>query len=148
MEIKILEMTLQDFNSIKNILNSEFDEFWSEKILKEELESKNKKYFVAKENGEIVGFAGYMVNPPDFEIMNIVTKKNKRGKGIGTALLNKIIEIAKNNHAEKIFLEVNEKNIIARKLYEKTGFEEIGRRKNYYNFVDDAIIMSKKQNIL
>lgn len=56
MEIEILNMTLQDFEEIKDVLTKEFDEFWTETILKEELESENKIYFVAKKNSEIVGF--------------------------------------------------------------------------------------------
>ena len=45
---------------------------------------------------------------------------------------------------EVISLEVNEKNIIAINLYKNFGFEKVGRRKKYYNGIDDAIIMTKK----
>lgn len=69
------------------------------------------------------------MNLPEIEIMNIVTRKKERGNGIGKALLNKIIEIAETNRAEKIFLEVNEKNKIARKMYTNVGFEEVRKKK-------------------
>lgn len=146
--IEIFDMTLEDFEKIKDTLISDFDDFWSPSILKSELIGDNKKYIAAKNKNKIVGFAGMMINFQELEIMNIVTKKTERGKGIGKILLQEIIKFAKNNEIEKIFLEVNENNIIARKLYKKQGFEEIGVRKNYYDGQEIAIIMSKNINIL
>lgn len=139
----IEKMTFNDFENIKDILQSDFDEFWNANILKSELESENSKYIVAKENNEIVGFAGIIITPVDTEITNIVTKKRNRKKGIGKSLLDKLIEMAKELKSETISLEVNEKNIIAIHLYEKCGFEKVGLRKKYYNGSDNAIIMTK-----
>lgn len=140
--IEISQMTLEDLEEIKDILQTEFDEFWKPSILKSELENTNSKYIVAKENNIIVGFAGIILLPDDAEITNIVTKKNERKKGIGNLLLAKIIEMAKYER-NNISLEVNEKNVPAIKLYEKYGFEKVGIRKKYYNGIDNAIIMTK-----
>lgn len=141
--LEIFNMTLQDFEEIKDILNSDFDDFWTTDILKNEIIGENKKYIVAKLKKVIVGFCGIMTNLPDSEIMNIVVKKNFRGSGIGTALLNKAIEISQKLNCEKIFLEVNEKNVGAIKLYENAGFKQIGIRKKYYDNKYDAILMEK-----
>ena len=141
--IEISQMTLEDFEEIKDILQTEFDEFWKPSILKSELENTNSKYIVAKENNIIVGFAGIILLPDDAEITNIVTKKNERKKGIGNLLLAKIIEMAKYER-NNISLEVNEKNVPAIKLYEKYGFEKVGIRKKYYNGIDNAIIMTRR----
>ena len=143
-KIEIFDMTLADFEEIKDVLIDEFDDFWSPSILKSELVGDNKKYIVAKNGEKIVGFAGMLISAPEIEIMNIVTRKSERKKGVGTLLLQKIIDIAREGNFQNIFLEVNEKNFGAIKLYEKAGFERIGLRKNYYNSSDDAIIMSKK----
>lgn len=142
MEIKIRKMTMEDFYKIEESLESEFDEFWKPSILKSELENPNSKYVVAEEDSQIVGFAGIILLPDDAEITNIVTKKSERKKGIGNLLLAKIIEMAKEDK-NNISLEVNEKNEIAIKLYEKYGFEKVGIRKKYYNGTDNAIIMTK-----
>ncbi len=139
----IEKMTLADFDLIKENLQTEFDNFWTPGVLKSELENENSKYIVAKENDEIIGFAGIIVTPIDVEITNIVTKKSKRKKGIGKELLEKIIEIAKQTEMEKISLEVNEENKVAIHLYENNGFEKIGIRKKYYNGKNNAIIMTK-----
>lgn len=136
-------MTLEDLAQIENCLNCDFDDFWSASILKSELMGQNKTYIVAKKNEEIVGFAGFMQNFSEVEIMNIVVKKNCRGRGIGKILLQEIIENAKNHDVQEIFLEVNENNKIARCLYQNMGFAELGKRKNYYK-QESAIVMLKK----
>ena len=136
-------MSLADFEEIKDILLEEFDNFWKPSILESELKSENSKYIVAKENGKIVGFAGLWFSPIDAEITNIVTKKSERKRGIGTLLLDKLIEMAKEANRDNISLEVNEKNIAAGILYENAGFEIAGIRKNYYNGKENAIIMTK-----
>ena len=136
-------MTLKDYEDIKDILIDEFDDFWRPSILESELKSENSKYIVAKENGEIVGFAGLWFSPIDAEITNIVTKKTERKRGIGTLLLVKLIEMAKEEKKDNISLEVNENNVAAGILYESAGFEVVGIRKNYYNGKDNAIIMTK-----
>ncbi len=142
--MQILDMNLNDFEEIKDILQEEFDEFWKPSILKSELESENSKYIVAKKENQIVGFAGIWISPVDVEITNIVTKKTERKNGIGSALLDKLIEMAKETGRETISLEVNENNFPAGALYEKKGFEVVGIRKKYYNGKDNAIIMTKK----
>ena len=91
MNIKITPMTLSDVDTIKNNLISDFDNFWTYQILKEELKSKNSSYLVAKMNDKIVGFAGIKVILDEADIMNIVIKKNYRNQGIGTLLLENLI---------------------------------------------------------
>ena len=141
---EISKMNTLDLDSIKNILEKEFDDFWNYNILKDELESKNSKYVVALKGKEVVGFAGIIILPDSTEVTNIVTKKVERKKGIGKLLLDKLINMTITEKKEVISLEVNEKNIIAINLYKNFGFEKVGRRKKYYNGIDDAIIMTKK----
>lgn len=141
MEIIIKEMTLTDFKEIESILITDFDEFWNSNILEEELKNKNSKYIVAKIENKIVGFAGINYNYDYVEIMNIVSRKDCRRKGIASCLLKNLIILSKNFNVCKIGLEVNENNIPAIKLYEKIGFKQVGRRNKYYNGIYDAILM-------
>ena len=93
--IEIEVMTLDDLETIKDILASDFDEFWNYNVFKEELQSENSKYLVAKLNNEIIGFAGIKIIIDEADIMNIVTKKAVRNRGVGTLLLSKIIYLCK-----------------------------------------------------
>ena len=137
----ISEMNLQDLENIKDCLLTDFDDFWSYNILKQELENGKSKYFVAKQENEIVGFAGILLIIDQVNIMNIVVKKDKRNFGIGSLLLEEIIRYSKIHNATSITLEVNEKNIPAIKLYKKYGFKQVGLRRKYYNNEDNAILM-------
>ena len=140
MNLLINNMSIDDLEKIKNILNTDFDDFWSYEILKEELTSQNTVYFVAKIDDEIVGFAGIKVILDEADLMNIVVKKEHRKKGIASSLLNKLIIISKEKNLKSINLEVNANNISAINLYKKFNFIEIGKRKNYYKN-QDAILM-------
>ena len=133
-EIQIKEMSLFDLENIKDILISDFDDFWNYNILKEELESPNSKYITAKTNdGEIIGFAGIKIIIDNADIMNIVVKKSWRNQGVGNLLLNNLVSICKDLNLLSLSLEVNEDNHPAIHLYEKFGFRRIGLRKNYYH---------------
>lgn len=140
--LSISKMRIEDLNEIKDKLSEEFDDFWNENILKQELSNENSEYVVARENNEIVGFGGIWTSPDDVHITDIVTRKMYRCKGIGSRILEELINLAKTKNKASLTLEVNEKNTIAQKLYEKYGFKMLGRRKKYYNNTDDAIIMT------
>ena len=140
-EVQITEMSLSDLENIKEILISDFDDFWNYNILKEELESSNSKYIIAKTNdGEIIGFAGIKIILDNADIMNIVVKKSWRNQGVGNLLLSNLISICKISNLSSLSLEVNEDNLPAIHLYEKFGFKQVGVRKNYYQDKDGMIM--------
>ncbi len=144
MSIHIKEMTITDLEEIKDILYSDFDDFWTYSILKEEIESKNSYFVVGKnDSNEIVGFAGIKVIIDEADIMNIVTRRDFRQMGVASSLLEYLIDYAKSINLKKITLEVNENNLSAIHLYDKFNFDNIGIRKKYYNGESDAFIMSK-----
>ena len=141
--MEINEMTLEDLELIKDTLYSEYDNFWSYNILKNELLNDKTTYIVAKENNQIVGFAGIMTCLDEATLNNIVVKKSCRGRGIGGELLDTIIELCGDLNMKSLTLEVDSSNILAISLYKKFGFQNLGIRKKYYNHTSDAIIMTK-----
>lgn len=145
MNIIIEKMTKEHLDKIKENLKEDFDEFWNENVLKNELENPASTYIVAKdEQNNIVGYAGIWQPIDEAHITNIVTKKDKRRNKIGTKMLEELIKIAKEKKLKDITLEVNVNNIPAINLYKKYNFKEVGIRKKYYNNTDDAIIMTLK----
>ena len=77
----------------------------------------------------------------EWELENIVVSPHHRRKGLGKNVLNALLTKARDAHGESLFLEVRESNLAARTLYERTGFEQTGRRKAYYaNPPEDAIL--------
>lgn len=79
-EIEISVMNISDLNEIKDILESEFDDFWNYDVFKSEIENPNSVYFVTKFKDEIIGFVGVLLVIDTAEITNIVIKKSFRGK--------------------------------------------------------------------
>lgn len=142
MLIKIEKMNKIHLEKIKDKLGSEFDDFWNIETLESELENPLSEYIVAICENEIVGFAGIWKPIDEAHITNIVTRIDKRRNNIGTKMLEELIKMAKENNLKCVTLEVNEHNKNAINLYKKFEFREVGRRKNYYNNADDAIIMT------
>ena len=141
--ITIEKMSMSDLETIADILQSEFDDFWNYNILKSELESPYSIYIICKQNSEVIGFAGISIIVDTAELNNIVIRKSHRGKGYSSILLSKLIEIAKEQNCKNINLEVNSNNKIAINLYKKFDFKQVGLRKKYYNG-QDAILFTKK----
>lgn len=138
----IQEMTITDFEKISKNLKTDFDDFWSESILKQEILNGDTFYIVAKDEQEnILGFTGIRIILDEAELMNIVVRKDKRNQGIGRQLLEKIINIAKSKNLKNLKLEVSEKNVPAISLYKSKGFKLKGIRKNYYNNCENALLL-------
>lgn len=140
-KVFISKMTKEDLNSISNILQSDFDDFWNFNILNNELNSPNSIYLKAEINNEIIGFAGISFILDEAEINNIVIKKNFRKNGYSKLLLQNLIDLSKKQNIKKINLEVHIENTIAINLYRSFNFKDVGLRKRYYKG-KDAILMS------
>lgn len=123
--VNISPMTISDLDEIKDILSSEFDDFWKYEIFKEELANNNSKYLVLRYNNEIISFGGIKIIIDEANLMDIVTKKNMRNQGFAKLLLEELIKLSKNNNCTSITLEVNENNLSAYSLYQKFNFEEV-----------------------
>lgn len=90
--------------------------------------------------------AGYIVAREaagELHINNVAVRDQYRRRGIGSALLGRIVETARRLKVKVAFLEVRSGNHAAQTLYEKTGFKAIARRPNYYaEPTEDAVVMS------
>src|SRR5271155_1829070 len=107
--------------------------------------------FAAEDASGVVGLASGFICAKavagEWEIENVVVAPAERRRGIADALIGELIARARSEAASAVFLEVRESNLAARRLYEKHGFCETGRRRAYYTSpLDDAIIYSLKLN--
>lgn len=145
--IIIDKMSIDDLDSIKTVLQNEFDEFWNYNVFKDELKNENSYYIIAKLENNIVGFGGIWKAVDDVHITNIVVRKKFRKLGIGNVILEHLIKIGRNiQDINSITLEVNSQNTPAINLYLKFGFKKVGLRKNYYGLDENAIIMTLDLN--
>ncbi|HEY0385736.1 MAG TPA: ribosomal protein S18-alanine N-acetyltransferase [Pyrinomonadaceae bacterium] len=90
----------------------------------------------------IAGFIAARLMADELHINNVAVRQQYRRSGIGGALLSAVMERGKQQGARKAFLEVRVSNAPARALYERHGFEIVGKRPDYYTQpVEDALVM-------
>jgi len=96
---------------------------------------------VGEEAGMLCGFVCAQAAAGEWEIENVVVAAGMLRRGIAGELVRELIQRARSEAAPAILLEVRESNLPARRLYEKHGFREVGRRRAYYRDpVEDAIL--------
>ena len=97
---------------------------------------------------QLYGFVIVRCAPGDWEIENLVVAQEHQRLGIGTKLIQELLHRAQ-CAATSVLLEVRESNFAARRLYEKLGFSEQGRRSNYYRDpAEDALLLRISTAIL
>lgn len=139
----IRRMKEEDAPQVALIEADNFSVPWSEKSFREAAVKTETIYVVAEENGEILGYAGAWCVFGEADITNVCVRKVSRKQGIGTRMLQFLIEEGVNVKIKTFFLEVRESNSAAISLYEKFGFQKIGIRKNFYEKpVENGIVMS------
>jgi ribosomal-protein-alanine N-acetyltransferase len=102
-------------------------------------------FLVAQENNRIVGYIIFWIKYEDEgHIISIAVDKNFRRLEVGTKLVETSIEAFKKFSVNRIKLEVRVGNTGARKFYSKIGFKEEKIVEEYYEDLEDAVIMGKK----
>jgi len=102
---------------------------------------------VAEEAGQLCGFICAKAVASEWEVENVVVAAAFVRRGMANELVRNLIQRAENEAASAILLEVRESNLPARRLYEKHGFREAGRRRAYYRDpVEDAILYALRFN--
>ncbi|MFG1393584.1 ribosomal protein S18-alanine N-acetyltransferase [Xanthobacter agilis] len=90
----------------------------------------------AGRKGALLGFVLSHVVVPEAEILSIAVAESARGRGIGGALLTHHLSRLAAEGVSTSFLEVEEGNVAALKLYARIGYQQVGRRKGYYRGTD------------
>ena len=125
-----------------------FSDPWSERSIASELDNKLAFWLVATDGETVAGYIGSQTVMEETDMMNVAVHPDFRRQGIAEALVSGLVEHLKAMGSHCLTLEVRASNAPAIALYEKLGFAEIGRRKNYYrNPREDALILRKEWEI-
>ncbi len=137
-------LSTQDAFSIEQIEKNCFSHPWSQKAIEESFEN-NTVFFGAVCNNEIVGYCGMQIVLDQGFITNVAVLQNHRKCGIGKALIEQLLNYAKQQNLSFVTLEVRVSNLAAISLYDKMGFKNMGTRKNFYRDpTEDAYIMTRQ----
>lgn len=127
---------------VARIERESFSVPWSEQAFEDTLPMENVIFYIAAVGEEVAGYCGIYLAADEGEITNIAVAAAYRRHKIAEMLLQETVAKAREKGAERIFLEVRSRNDPAIKLYLKSGFRQIGMRKNYYTAPDDdALVM-------
>ena len=116
---------------------------WTNKNFIDSYGAKN-LFKVLKNENDIIGYYIASFASDECELLNITIMSELQKKGFGELMLKDFFSECRKANIVNIFLEVRKSNLLAIRLYKKSGFNEIGIRNNYYQNKDskeDAILM-------
>jgi len=123
-----------------------YDIPWSENLLKDCLAGNYVCFLMMLEN-KIVGHMIFQQVLDEIHLHNVCVIPSLQNKGLGHVWLDYLEAYAKSHRASDIILEVRVSNLVAKNLYAKRGYREIGLRKSYYqnhNGREDGLVMKAR----
>ena len=141
----IRKMNLGDVSAIAELEKVCFSDPWSENSIASEVVNPLSYWLVAEVDGVVAGYVGSQTVLDAADMMNLAVAPDYRRQGIGQALVEALVEHLQKNKVIALLLEVRVSNAPAIALYERMGFEQVGRRPKYYhNPREDALILRKE----
>lgn len=138
-------MTPADVPFISRLEEETFSMPWSAASFLQMIEQENARYFVAEEDGQLLGGCGLLLIAGEGNITNVAVAKEARRRGVGTGLMRHLLSEGDKEGLSAYTLEVRVSNTAAIGLYRKLGFVSEGIRPNFYEKpVEDAMIMWKR----
>jgi [ribosomal protein S18]-alanine N-acetyltransferase len=142
--LEIRRLTLRDLGAVEEIERASYPTPWSRSMFAGELTKPASISLGAFEGGILVGYVIVSRYVDAWHVMNVAVRPEERGRGIGTALLERLFEATASDARRGYTLEVRVSNERAIKLYERLGFKGRGVRRGYYtDNREDALIMWK-----
>jgi len=141
--LEMRAMRRDDLQRVSELENASYDFPWSQGIFGDCLKAGHPSWVLCLD-GHVVGYGILSVGAGEAHILNVCIAPEQRGQGFGRYLMKRLMDIARWNGAERVFLEVRPSNPNAQQLYVSMGFREIGRRPRYYpahGGREDAIVM-------
>lgn len=139
----IRPMTAADVPSVAALEKLCFSNPWSVSSIASELDNPLSLWLVWEEDGAAAAYLGVQRVPPQADVMNVAVSPALRRRGIARALFAELER--RLPEIDELFLEVRASNSGAIALYRTLGFEQVGRRPNYYlDPREDALILRKE----
>lgn len=143
--IEIVSMVESHVAQVAALEKACFTTPWSENSVRAELTNPLSLWLVAVDHGEVVGYVGSQSVMDEADMMNVAVSDAYRRQGIARKLVEALITALDARGVRSLTLEVRASNEPAKQLYKQIGFEQVGRRPNYYrNPKEDALILRKE----
>jgi [ribosomal protein S18]-alanine N-acetyltransferase len=133
----------RDAAAIAAVHAASFQRGWGEDEFRRLLLDRNVICHRAVVGPTLVGFILSRLVAGEAEILSVAIKPGWRGRGLSRPLLDLHLRRLAGLGASTVFLEVDEKNAPARRLYRKAGFYDVGRRQGYYGGGASALVLRR-----
>lgn len=141
--VKIKQISKKDASCVAKIEEECFSTPFSEDDILGYIDNPIWNFFVAKSGDSVVGYISFTKIIDECQIVNVAVSETARKMGVGTLLIENLLDFCHQNSVNKLFLEVRESNVPAIKLYEKFGFSVVGVSKNHYSMpTENALLMN------
>jgi ribosomal-protein-alanine N-acetyltransferase len=138
-------MRPDDLEQVAAIEQRAYEFPWTFGIFRDCLKAGYGCWVLARTGGELVGYGVLSVAAGEAHVLNVAVAPDERNQGHGRRIMKRLLDLARWQRVERVFLEVRPSNEGAVALYHDLGFNEIGRRPNYYparRGREDAIVMA------
>jgi [ribosomal protein S18]-alanine N-acetyltransferase len=137
-----------DARALAALHGAAFHRGWSETEFEQLLVDRNVVTDRAAAGRNVVGFIMSRLVVDEAEILSIAVAAARRGKGLARRLLDVHLRRLAGLGARAVFLEVEEGNVPARRLYRRAGFRQVGRREGYYPAVRGAAALILRRDLV
>lgn len=140
---QIRRMLMTDLDAVVAIEREVFLFPWTRGNFSDSIDS-GYHCLVLEQNGHLFGYGVMIIGPEEAHLLTLSVAAGSQRKGWGEKLLQHFICIARDQRALSMFLDVRESNRAAARLYERIGFRQIGKRRDYYPAMggrEDSIVM-------
>jgi len=145
LELDIRPMDTGDLAAVAQLERESYEFPWSEGIFRDSLRV-GYHCSVLTLDPIIAGYSVLAVGAGEAHILNVCVRREFRARGLGSRLLDHLIDQARDAGAGMLFLETRPSNLSAIRLYQSKSFVQIGIRRGYYQAAggrEDAIVMRR-----
>ena len=122
----------RDAPRLAQLHGASFAHGWGEAEFETMLRESNTLVHRLRRGRKVIGFAVSRIGADEAEILSVAVDRSHRGRGLSRTLLMSHLGHLAGRGVRTIFLEVEENNQPARRLYDRAGFVVVGRRERYY----------------
>lgn len=138
-------MQSSDLDEVVALEQTVYPHPWSHANFDDSLASGYQAWVLRDATGELLGYFLLIAIVDEAHLLNVAVSAERQGQGLGRFLLNQAVACARGLGMESVLLEVRPSNTRALRIYQRYGFQQIGRRKAYYPAAnqqrEDAIVM-------
>jgi ribosomal-protein-alanine N-acetyltransferase len=141
-QVQIRWMIRRDMPDVLQIERASFEFAWSEDDFIRCLRQRNCIGMVADVDDRIVGFMIYELHRARLHLLNLAVHPAWRRRGVGAAMVRKLVGKLSQQRRTRITLEVRETNLAAQLFFRQQGFRAVNVLRNFYeDSPEDAYVM-------